>query len=62
MDVGLSRPFSNGRQTAGVSVLRSMLDSGISKIFNIDVPGTEFFGSVLVMFLHGHLVHVGRSQ
>lgn len=35
--VGLSRPFSNDIQIAGVSALRSRLHSGISKTFNIDV-------------------------
>lgn len=37
MCVGLSRPFSNGKQIAGVSVWKSMLHGGISKASNIDV-------------------------
>lgn len=37
MDVGLSRPFSNGKQIAGVSIWRRMLHGGISKPSNVDV-------------------------
>lgn len=40
--VGLSRPFSDGKQIAGVSIWKSMLHAGISKASNIDVHSFSY--------------------